>query len=59
MEIDYKKLIEALELIQEICKQCRHCCNCPMGSIKGGCVISEEDPSDWNISKPIIRVLSK
>lgn len=58
--MDYNKLIEALETIQNTCHKER-CEICPMGTLDGECLVILNYPSDWNITPPvqIIRVMQE
>ena len=57
--IDYKKLIESLRSISEICLDIEDCDDCPCGSDSGGCLLRKTDPYRWNIVEPekVVRVM--
>ena len=56
--MDYGKLIEALKLISEVCKDYSNCYDCPLGNSNGECLISEENPHNWDIvDKQVVRLL--
>ena len=46
MEIDQKKVLEALKLIRDICDK-HECHNCPLGNEAANCKIREKEPSAW------------
>lgn len=48
MENDQEKIIEALNLIKEICVH-HNCENCPFGTDKSSCVIQEYSPDSWPV----------
>lgn len=51
MEYTQEEIINALEIIQDICKAqgLNACDSCPL-SKNGICVIQEQAPEDWNIN---------
>lgn len=58
--IDYKKLIESLRSISEICFDIEDCDDCPMCSEDGNlCLVKKNAPWEWCIVEPqeIVRLM--
>lgn len=57
--IDYKKLIESLRSISEICLDIEDCDDCPCSSDDGVCLLLETSPYMWNIVEPekVVKVM--
>ena len=56
--MDYEKLTEALKLISKTCEESEDCYECPLGNSNGECLISEENPQNWEIvDKQVVRLL--
>ena len=50
------KLVEALHVIQDECKENEGCRNCPM-IVDGVCGIMDTEPCDWRINDEIQKAL--
>lgn len=56
--VDIDKLFESLETIQENCNEHLHCEECPLGKSNGYCCVTEDRPSEWSLTKPVLRLMS-
>lgn len=43
------KILEALEIIQTVCEQTRHCSDCPLRDWNLNCMLETERPYAWSL----------
>ena len=56
--MNYEELTEALKLISKTCGENDDCSICPLGDSNGECLISEENPQNWEIvDKQVVRLM--
>ena len=56
MKHSQEKIISALNVIKDVCKEQERCQNCPFGTEAIQCKIKfSSDPRDWDIAEPIIN----
>lgn len=51
------EICDALMTIKQVCANHRNCYNCPLGNIRGNCMITAEcNPDKWEIRPPQLDV---